>query len=268
MSMKRLGGRTSALVIPSPPLKFRTSGFPQYGFKRGVARDLRPRTYTRAKPAPQVSVAASGRKARPSMLAFSSRGPWLAIGFCCPGGSSRTMASSEPLAASCPLMNSSTGLCYRRSREGPQFTLRVCPIVPPPGPRRTERSRMAVASPFTVAFTVIAAVRHPRPARSGTSAACHEAESSSHVLRPDGLLALHRPGRLRSSFHLLSRLRETSNMTTRADSQFPRPVFHRRDTQHYGLRTMTTKKNTKKLNEFLVIFLRDLRTFVIFVRSP
>ena len=50
MSMKRLGGRTRARVFPSPPLKFRTAGFPQYGFKRGVARDLRPKTYTRAKP--------------------------------------------------------------------------------------------------------------------------------------------------------------------------------------------------------------------------
>jgi hypothetical protein len=63
----------------------------------------------------------------------------------------------------------------------------------------------------------------------------------SHSLRPDGLLALHRPGRLHSSFHLLSRLSKTSNMTTRVDSQFPRPVFHRRDTQPYGLRTKITK---------------------------
>jgi hypothetical protein len=27
-------------VVPSPPLKFRTAGFPQYGFKREVDADL------------------------------------------------------------------------------------------------------------------------------------------------------------------------------------------------------------------------------------
>jgi hypothetical protein len=36
------------------------------------------------------------------------------------------MASSEPLAASWSLMFSRAGLCCRRSREGPHFTLRVC----------------------------------------------------------------------------------------------------------------------------------------------
>ena len=56
VSMKRLGGRTRAPVFPSPPLKFRTVGFPQYGFKRGVTRDLRPWTYTRAKPAHRTSL--------------------------------------------------------------------------------------------------------------------------------------------------------------------------------------------------------------------
>jgi len=61
------------------------------------------------------------------------------------------------------------------------------------------------------------------------------------MVRPERLLALHRQGRLLSSFHLLSRLGEASNITTRAISQFPRPVFHRQDTQHYGLQTKFTK---------------------------
>src|SRR5436189_1886099 len=60
MSMKRLGERARALVFPSPPLKFRTSGFPQYGFKRGVGCDLRPRTYTHPKPTVLISMAANG----------------------------------------------------------------------------------------------------------------------------------------------------------------------------------------------------------------
>ena len=36
MSIKRLGDALGALVFPPPPLKFRTAGFPQYGFKREV----------------------------------------------------------------------------------------------------------------------------------------------------------------------------------------------------------------------------------------
>jgi len=43
MSIKRLGGRTGdAGMFPPPPLKFRTAGFPQYGFKLDISQgDLR-----------------------------------------------------------------------------------------------------------------------------------------------------------------------------------------------------------------------------------
>ena len=34
----------------------------------------------------------------------------------------------------------------------------------------------------------------------------------------------------------MSHLTGTSSITTRANNQFPGPVFHRLDTQHYGLR--------------------------------
>ena len=57
------------------------------------------------------------------------------------------------------------------------------------------------------------------------------------MLRPEELFALHRKGLLRSSFHLPSHLVEASSIATRANSQFPRPVFHRQDTQPYGLQT-------------------------------
>lgn len=36
MSIKRLGDALGAPVFPPLPLKFRTAGFPQYGFKRGT----------------------------------------------------------------------------------------------------------------------------------------------------------------------------------------------------------------------------------------
>ncbi len=35
-SIKRMGRALGALVFPPPPLKFRTAGFPQYGFKREI----------------------------------------------------------------------------------------------------------------------------------------------------------------------------------------------------------------------------------------
>jgi len=34
-------GHQTILTFPVPPLKFRTVGFPQYGFKRNIHRDLR-----------------------------------------------------------------------------------------------------------------------------------------------------------------------------------------------------------------------------------
>src|SRR5271166_347180 len=43
-----------------------------------------------------------------------SRGPWLAIGLCCPDGSSLTTASSETLNPSPPLMDSRRGLLHPR----------------------------------------------------------------------------------------------------------------------------------------------------------
>ncbi len=43
-----------------------------------------------------------------------SRGPWLAIGLCCPVGSSLTTASSETLNSSPPLMTSRRGLLHPR----------------------------------------------------------------------------------------------------------------------------------------------------------
>ena len=41
MSIKRLGDALVSSVFPAPPLKFRTAGFPQYGFKQEFDRDLR-----------------------------------------------------------------------------------------------------------------------------------------------------------------------------------------------------------------------------------
>ena len=84
MSMKRLGGRTRAPVFPSPPLKFRTLGFPQYGFKRRVGRDLRLTTYTRPKPSVAGPMALAGKRSSLLTVASPSRGPWLGAGYVVP----------------------------------------------------------------------------------------------------------------------------------------------------------------------------------------
>ena len=74
-----------------------------------------------------------------------SRGPWLAIGFCCPDGSSLTTASSETLNPSPPLMDSRRRLLHPRKSawggnpEVPQFTPLDCARVLPPIPRWPRR---------------------------------------------------------------------------------------------------------------------------------
>ncbi len=56
-----------------------------------------------------------------------SRGPWLTSGLCCPDGSSLTMASSEPLNPSPPLMGSRRGLLHPR-KIGLRWESRGSPI--------------------------------------------------------------------------------------------------------------------------------------------
>src|SRR2546428_10751245 len=60
------------------------------------------------------------------------------------------------------------------------------------------------------------------------------------------LLAPLRLGRLLSSFHLLGHPWGVSNITTRANNQFPWPDFHRLDKQPYRLQTKDTKNKLKQ----------------------
>jgi len=69
----------------------------------------------------------------------------------------------------------------------------------------------------------------------------NEAAKFALCYGPMELLALHRQGRLRSSFHLLGHPSGVSNITTRANNQFPRPDLHRLDKQPYRLHTKDTK---------------------------
>jgi len=128
--------------------------------------------------------------------------------------------------------------CMGWGREIPQFTLRDCSRVPPSVPRWTERLQSVVASPFVLAFTQSVEARHPLShVRRFCRGSCNEAAKFALCCGPTGLLALHRQGRLLSSFHLPGRPKKMSNITTRANNQFPRPDLHRQVTQPYGLQT-------------------------------
>ena len=98
-------GHQAMLTFSPPPLKFRTAGFPQYGFKRVCPwrPSPAPQTYTPFKWKSGLHVLIPGiRPGHMSVLAptHSPNGPWLPRGLYCPPGFSLTMAISEPLHAS------------------------------------------------------------------------------------------------------------------------------------------------------------------------
>ena len=144
-------------TFPRTSLKFRTAGFPQYGFKPAVGGHLRPRADAQGLiGAPKsirrpLTVALLGGQS-PHCVGVEAnfvrtlrpRGPWLGVGLFCPVASTLTMASSELLTpAPDGLWSSPAGLCRSRRRgrgpEGPCFQLRILPCVPPSVPRQTGR---------------------------------------------------------------------------------------------------------------------------------
>jgi hypothetical protein len=154
--------------------------------------------------------------------AFRSRGPWLGVGLFCPVASSLTMASSELLTCSNRLMRSSGwSLPCGCWSEGPCFYLRILRVVPPSVPRRTGRPATIVRPPV-LALARMRGARRPRYSHFNRNMWVPLRGCEVRLmLRPDPLLALLRQGRLRSSFHSMSHLKGTSNITTRANRQFP-----------------------------------------------
>jgi len=157
--------------------------------------------------------------------------------------SQRIFAYYGLIRASRPLLSAyflrPAGLCPS-GRVNERVPTLLCVSVPScrlPYPGRPQRPLVTVPWPPALAFA------NPVEARR----LLHRAHRFTRVrfrgckvrlmLRPEELFALHRKGLLRSSFHLPSHLVEASSIATRANSQFPRPVFHRQDTQPYGLQT-------------------------------
>ena len=123
---------------------------------------LAPRSTRSPKGFPRPRTSRFNMARLPATPTRPSRGPWLAIGLCCPDGSSLTTASSAPLDSSPPLMNSRRGLLHPRKSawgenpEVPQFTPLDCAACAPPIPRWPRRVPMTVAS-----SSVLAQPPHP-----------------------------------------------------------------------------------------------------------
>ena len=228
-----LGTRTRGRRVSSSPSKIPYGEFSPVRLQTGIRPRPSPArsgfhpapAYTRFKSrSRQRATSRSGTCVQaalsPSDRTLPSRGPWLASGFCCPAGSSLTMTSSETLGPSRRLIHSPPGRTW--AERFPNLLCLSVSSVPPSVPRQTGRLHWAVASSSALAFPISVVGRHLHAPRVPVPAwLCNEAAKFALCYGPEESLALHRPGRLRSSFHLLSRLTKASNMTTRANQPIP-----------------------------------------------
>jgi hypothetical protein len=225
--------RVSPVFLP-PPLKFRTAGFPQYGFKREI------RTATFATPRSDLYAALA-----PALAPYGPGGQ----GCCLAGAALRSALVHRPLARQRVMLSRQVFAYYdliRASRllppiyalddgslpfpsarggkrEGPQFTLLVSffrAVFRTPVDRTTALGCCFIARFGLVPISVVGrrphlhALRSQRGLRNEAAkfALCYGAQES---------LAPHRPGRLPSSLHLPSRLQKASNITARANQPIP-----------------------------------------------
>ena len=95
------------------------------------------------------------------------------------------------------------GLVWAGTERLPNLLRMSVSTVPPSVPRRARRLLSVVPSPSVLAFTISAQVRHPQhPARRFSRGKSNEAAKFALCYGPVELLALHRQGRLLSSFRL------------------------------------------------------------------
>ena len=221
--------RQTLHTFPPPPLKFRTAGFPQYGFKLAFNHcDLHPHdaalsdrpactrarlAYTQPSTLHCAPLALAGMCAGPIVRAFQSRGPWLASRFCCPAGSSLTMASSAPLHPSCRFMDYAAGLrptiCSGLgSRGSPIYSacLSLRAVFHTPLDRKGAFDRFFPSRIGLHQFGNVSASKYAT--QSDSTWGFNEAAKFTSCYGPAGLLALHRSGLLLSSFRSLCRHRK------------------------------------------------------------
>jgi hypothetical protein len=134
------------------------------------------------------------------------------------------MTSSKTLGSSGPTYK--FAVRSNLGREVPPFTLPVSflrAVFRTPADQTTALGCSFIARfglPHLCSGSASASPRVPVPAWP-----CNEAAKFALCYGPEELLALHRPARLRSSFHLQSRLTKASNITTRVNQPIPAAGF-------------------------------------------
>jgi hypothetical protein len=181
-------------TFPSPPLKFRTAGFPRYGFKASLSDPAFP-VRREVKPAPgmpsdpggfaMVLRACAGYTTLGAPVpsptgqsgvvfahghATDPRGPWLRSEFCCLRSSSLTPTPSASLAGTARLHRFAAytrGLrcagAPRRPARPSLLSLSRCPHVPPTLPRWVRWPVPLVLGSAIPGSLELRASRHPHP---------------------------------------------------------------------------------------------------------
>jgi hypothetical protein len=114
------------------------------------------------------------------------------------------MRNSHPLLPIYALYGRSLpyGLVWAEGERLPNLLRLSLSTVPPSVPRWTRGVPLTVPSPSALAFTIFAQVRHPHAhARRFSRGERNEAAKFASCYGPVELIALHRQGRLHSSFH-------------------------------------------------------------------
>ena len=128
------------------------------------------------------------------------------------------------------------GLVWAASEKVPNLSCLSFPIVPSSVPRRLgDFFRLLLHRPLWPSPSLQKVGARVSTLAGPLRGLRNEAAKFASCYGPMRLLALLRQGRLRSSFHLLGHPLGMSNITTRANNQFPRPDFHRLDKQPYRL---------------------------------
>ena len=198
-------GIRPCITFPRPPLKFRTAGFPQYGFKPVVGGNLRPHAGLYAAQASSALAHNSPVGQSPhcvgveasSVQTHRPRGPWLGSGLCCPAASTLTTASSALLGPLGGLLSFVRRVfaSEARAEKVPDLScvsFDPCRLPYPGGPDGRD-----CCSSIRDAFALMGGARRPRYSHSnrfmwGDSRGCRVRV----MLRPGSLVALHRQGRL------------------------------------------------------------------------
>ena len=113
--------------------------------------------------------------------------------------------NSQPLPSTYDLYDGSLpyGLVWAGIERLPNLLRVSLSSVPSYVPRRARRLLLTVPSPSVLAFATFALARHPQShTRRFSRGSCNEAARFALCYGPEELLALHRQGRLLSSFHL------------------------------------------------------------------